>query len=131
VAHTQKQAEDVARQRERLAGPAGGDPARAELDRTRVELDRTLVALNVQLSTAARLREVSSAAADRLRLLNAQLGEAVAQAVELSLTEPSDLAVSRLSGNVDNAVRELEALRQGMNEADDAAHGLAPPTSEK
>jgi hypothetical protein len=78
----------------------------------------TLAAMDAQLATAARLQEVSSASADRLRLLNAQLGEAVAQAVELSLTEPSDAALSRLSGNVDSAVRELEALRQGMDETD-------------
>ena len=80
----------------------------------------TLAAINAQLATATRLQQVSSASADRLRLLNAQLGEAVAQAVELSLTEPSDAAISRLSGNVDSAVHELEALRQGMEE-------VAPP----
>lgn len=82
------------------------------------EGDRTVAAMAAQLKTAGRLREVSSSAANRLRLLNAQLGEAVAQAVELSLTGPSDDAISRLSGNVDSAVRELEALRQGLDEAE-------------
>jgi hypothetical protein len=110
VPHTVKQAEELGRERERAARTPGSD---AEVAR----LDSTLGAINAQLATADRLRTVSSAAQDRLRVLNAQLGEAVAHAVELSLTDPTDADFSRLSGNVDSAVRELEALRQGLDEA--------------
>jgi len=112
-----RRAWDVARKGDAL------DQALATLDVAQVQKqlkdassDPTIAALNAQLATATRLSEVSAAAADRLRLLNAQLGEAVAQAVELSLTEAPDVDLNRLAGTVDSAVRELEALRQGMDE---------------
>lgn len=79
-------------------------------------VDATRHALQSQLDTASRLSHIGQDAQARLRLLNAQLDEAVAQAVELSVhgTEASDL--SPLAGNVDSVVGDLEALRQGLEE---------------
>ena len=54
---------------------------------------------------------------DRLRLLNAQMDEAVARAYELSV-QASDVAdLSGLGNEVDSLVLEMEALRQGLEEA--------------
>ena len=54
---------------------------------------------------------------DRLRLLNARLDEAVARAYELSV-QASDVAdLSGLGDDVDGLVLEMEALRQGLEEA--------------
>ena len=80
-------------------------------------VDATRQALQAQLDTATRLSHIGQDAQARLRLLNAQLDEAVAQAIELSVhgTEASDL--SPLAGSVDNVVGDLQALRQGLEEA--------------
>ena len=80
-------------------------------------VDATRHALQSQLETAHRLETVATDAQTRLRLLNAQLDEAVAQAVELSVhgTDTSDL--QSLAGSVDTVVGDLEALRQGLEEA--------------
>jgi hypothetical protein len=89
-------------------------------------LHRTMAAVQAQLTTAERLHQVATEAADKLRLLNAQLGEAVAQAVELTLSEPADVDLTRLEGQVDTAVVELDALRQGLDEAERVAGTAAP-----
>ena len=78
--------------------------------------DRTKAALQAQLATAKRIHDVQSDTHSRLRLLNAQLDEAVAQAVELSV-KGADVDVGPLTNNVDSVVGELEALRQGLEEA--------------
>jgi hypothetical protein len=80
-----------------------------------------MASVQAQLTTAERLHQVATDAADKLRLLNAQLGEAVAQAVELTLSEPADVDLTRLEGQVDTAVVELDALRQGLDEAERVA----------
>ena len=90
-------------------------------------LRQTLAAVHAQLTTAERLRQVATEAADKLRLLNARLGEAVAQAVELTLSEPAEIDLTRLEGQVDTAVIELDALRHGLDEAGEAA-GTATAT---
>lgn len=88
-----------------------GDPDAEEA------LDRTVRAVESQLETARRLSAVAEDAVDRLRLLNAQLDESVARAVEISLQ--SDVDVSSLGGlgaEVDHVVGELEALRSALEE---------------
>jgi hypothetical protein len=80
-------------------------------------VDATRHALQSQLNTAARLQSVAADAQARLRLLNAQLDEAVAQAVELSVHGTDTTDLQTLAGSVDSVVGDLEALRQGLEEA--------------
>lgn len=91
-------------------------------------LERTERALEAQVAAGDRLRRVATDARDRLRVLNAQLDEAVARATELSVSGSAgeaDLAAS-LSSDVDGLVTELEALRQGLEEVG----GGRPPTGQ-
>jgi hypothetical protein len=86
-------------------------------DPERADLLATADALESQLESARRLAEVARDARDRLRRLNAQLNEAVARAVELSLG-PSDVgALQPLGSDVDGLVSELEALRLALDDA--------------
>ena len=86
-------------------------------------LERTEEAVEAQLASAERIRQVAQDAADRLRVLNAQLDEAVARAVELSV-RGVDTDVSPLTNDVDNLVSELEALRQGLEETGGTAQEM-------
>ena len=87
------------------------------IDPDRTDLQHTADALRGQLESARRLAEVARDARDRLRRLNAQLNEAVARAVELSLG-PSDVgALQPLGSDVDGLVSELEALRLALDDA--------------
>lgn len=89
-------------------------------------MKRTREALAAQVASFDRVRKVADDARDRLRVLNAELDEAVARAIELSLssTDPGD--VSLLAGDVDSLVDDLESLRRAVEEAD-AAGGTATP----
>lgn len=79
-------------------------------------LERTQQALAAQRASYERLHTVWQDAQTRLRVLNAQLDEAVARAVEISL-HPSDVAAaSPLGTDVDALVGELESLRQALEE---------------
>jgi hypothetical protein len=90
---------------------------RAELARgERPDLRETGAALQAQLDSAARLRSVAQGALDRLRRLEAQLDEAVARAIELSLNASDSRAVNPLGNDVDTVVGELESLRLGLEE---------------
>ncbi|HEX7169151.1 MAG TPA: hypothetical protein VF230_19390 [Acidimicrobiales bacterium] len=80
-------------------------------------LYRTQQALEAQLATAQRLRSVALDAQNRLRLLNAQLDEAVARSVEISLEAGDVQDLGALGAEVESVVGELEALRQGLEEA--------------
>ncbi|MEA2717844.1 MAG: hypothetical protein QOI99_2161, partial [Actinomycetota bacterium] len=91
----------------------------AELARSpgRRELEATVAALRRQLESAQRVGEVARDALDRLRRLNAQLNEAVARAVELSLG-PADVgALQPLGADIDGVVAELESLRLALEES--------------
>src|SRR5204862_6607432 len=79
------------------------------------------------LSSAKRIGDVATDASDRLRVLNAQLDEAVARAVELSVHADSVGDVAPLGADVDSLVGELEALRQGLEETGGAARGTTAP----
>lgn len=95
------------------------DGVRAELGRgaARPDLQETATALQAQLDSGARLRSVAQGALDRLRRLDAQLDEAVARAVELSLNASDSSAVQPLGNDVDTVVGELESLRLGLEES--------------
>ena len=96
----------------------------AELERSdhsRDATDRTRRALESQLASAERIATIAHDARDRLRVLNAQLDEAVARAVELSVSTVTDAAAVRpLTDEVESIVGDLESLRQGMEEATSA-----------
>lgn len=77
--------------------------------------ERIVESLRAQLGTAERLRRVTEDASSRLRLLDARMDEAVARAVELSLSG-DDASVSGLGSEVDNLVLDMEALRQALEE---------------
>ena len=83
---------------------------------TRDSLERAQRAIEAQLSSAQRIDRVSADARNRLIVLNAQLDEAVARAVELSLHPGDTSEVSPLSDDVDSLVGELESLRQALEE---------------
>ena len=70
--------------------------------------------LQNQLDSAQRLAGVAQDARDRLQRLNAELAEAVARAVELSLSAADIGALQPLGSDVENVVSELEALRQAL-----------------
>ncbi|MFP5318888.1 MAG: hypothetical protein ACLGI2_11435, partial [Acidimicrobiia bacterium] len=86
-------------------------------DSTVAALERTMQALQSQLASAERLAMVAADAQNRLRVLNAQLDESVARAVELSVHGDTDAsALSPLTADVENVVGEMEALRQAIEE---------------
>ncbi|MBV8959187.1 MAG: hypothetical protein JOZ37_19560 [Actinobacteria bacterium] len=79
-------------------------------------LDRAIASVKAQLVSAERIRSVAEDASDRLRVLDAQLDEAVARAVELSVQADDVGDISPLGNDVDSLVGELESLRQGLEE---------------
>jgi hypothetical protein len=108
------------------------DGVRTELARggERPDLQETAAALRAQLESAARLRSVAQSALDRLRRLEAQLDEAVARAIELSLNASDSRAVNPLGNDVDTVVGELESLRLGLEESSRLGEGRPmPPTA--
>lgn len=92
------------------------EQARAEARHRPSEHTRRRVqSLESQLATAQRLQQVTRDAAEQLRLLDARLDEAVARAVELSLSGNSG-QLTGLGSDVDDVVGEMEALRQALDE---------------
>src|SRR5438094_409574 len=86
------------------AAPAvGGGGEHARPSRTRAE-----EALAAPEASFERVEAVWQDARDKLRVLNAELDEAVARAVELSLSSAETSDVSLLAGDVDNLVGDLE-----------------------
>jgi hypothetical protein len=85
-----------------------------------VEADRSLYrtqqAIESQLASAQRLKKVGEDAKNRLRLLNAQLDEAVARALEVSLSAGDVSQLGTLTDDVEGVVGELESLRQALEE---------------
>lgn len=92
------------------------DIDRATNEGDREMLGRTEAALNSQLASYKRLRNVADDARNRLRLLNAQLDEAVARAIELSVRRSDVSEVSSVSQDVENLVTEMESLRQALED---------------
>jgi len=120
----------VARQGQALSDARGQlDTTDAErelqaLDRNSPSYDKTAEALQAQLASAQRLETTITDARDRLRLLDARMDEAVARAIELSV-RGGDVELGGLGNDVDGLVGDMEALRQGLEEADRAAPGTA------
>lgn len=89
-------------------------------------LARTRAAVEAQLASAQRLRAVAEDAHNRLRLLNAQLDEAVARSLEISLHAGDVSQLGPLTQDVEGVVGELESLRQALEET--SGTGSTPAT---
>lgn len=109
---------DIVRQRQAI------DPAAAAVPDSSAA--GTVQALDAQLAAAARLDAVITDTADRLRLLNARLDEAVTRSIELSVRADDADDLGGLGDTVDTVVEDLEALRQGLDELD-PPRPLDPP----
>jgi len=82
----------------------------------RASLERAEAAVRSQLASAERIERVARDAGSRLRVLNAQMDEAVARAVELSVTAADGSDLTPLSAAVESLVGELESLRLALEE---------------
>mgnify|MGYP000023422022 CR=1 FL=1 len=107
--------------------------ARRDLRETRggssASLKATVEALEAQMRSAERLAEVWRSSRDRLRVLNAQLDEAVARAVELSVGAGGSVAAfGGLSDQVAEVVSDMESLRQALEETGGADSSLPSAT---
>lgn len=90
-------------------------------------LATTAKSLQSQLDTAKRMDTIISTTQDRLRLLDARLGELVTQVIELSV-RPQGLAdLAAVGADVDSVVGEMAALRQALDESDRADNAVLPP----
>ena len=99
---------ELAQARRELADERGG---------SRASLKATVEALEAQMRSAQRLADVWRSSRDRLRVLNAQLDEAVARAVELSVGAGGSVAAfGGLSDQVAEVVSDMESLRQALEE---------------
>jgi hypothetical protein len=87
--------------------------------------EQTMASLQAQVAAAERMDKVISDTVDRLRLLDARFDETVTRAVELSVDAPSGgtggTGVGGLGQDVDGMVTEMEALRQALDETDQAS----------
>jgi hypothetical protein len=99
-----------------LQSQLGRAEAHATRHPERADLAATADAVRQQLASAERLAGVAQDAEDRLRRLAAQLNEAVARAVELSLQSPDLGTLQPLGTDVDSLVGELESLRVALEE---------------
>ena len=96
----------------------------ASLDQSSPSHARTVEALQAQLASAHRLEATIADVRDRLRLLDARMDEAVARAVELSVSGGDD-DLGGLGNDVEGLVGDMEALRQGLEETEQASPGTA------
>ena len=78
--------------------------------------NRTVQSLESQLASAERLQDVTVQAEGKLKLLQAQLDEAVARAAELSAQVADPSALTSLGDDVDQLVDSMEALRRALEE---------------
>lgn len=83
----------------------------------------TIAAMEAQLASAARLDATIRDTHDRLVLLDARTDEAVARAVELSVSQADEQALGELDSDVGRIVGDMEALRLAIEETND------PPTT--
>lgn len=81
---------------------------------------RTEQALQAQIDSARRLEATARRAHDDLLLLNARLDEAVARAIELSVHAGTVDDLNRLGSDVEEVVGDMESLRQGLEEVQEA-----------
>jgi hypothetical protein len=78
---------------------------------------QTIDSLHAQLASAERMDRIIQDTHDRLRLLDARLDEAVARAIEISVQATDIADLGGLGDDVDSLVQDMEALRQGLEEA--------------
>jgi hypothetical protein len=113
VAQAQKELADV----EGQLGGATPDPGST--------VGGTVIALRAQIASAERMNATATDARDKLRLLDARLDEAVARAIELSVQGGDVNDAGGLGDDVEGVVGDMEALRQGLEEADHPTPGTA------
>lgn len=109
-----QQLEPITRVQERL------DRVEADLSGARAGDDRLAqmaASLRAQLDSTRRIARVARDARERLQLLDARLDEAVARAIELSLSAGDPAALGGLTSDVDAIVGEMESLRLALEEA--------------
>jgi hypothetical protein len=102
-----------------------GPSARRDLDAAKREAresrggaqEETVKALQAQVDSVDRLTAIARDAQDKLKLLDARLDEAVARAVELSITAADVGELGGLGGDVEDVVSEMETLRVSLEEA--------------
>ncbi|MFN0092611.1 MAG: hypothetical protein ACKVWR_20450 [Acidimicrobiales bacterium] len=82
---------------------------------------KTVRALESQIESAARLDGVIADAESRLKLLQAQLDEAVARGVELTVKAGDPTALAGVGDDIDHVVEEMEALRLALEETNGGA----------
>jgi hypothetical protein len=91
-------------------------------------LDQTESALALRLQSGRRIQAAGQRATDRLRVVTAQLNEAVASAAEVSLGATDAVTTGSLAANIDTVVDEMEALRKALEETEAApTPGSSPP----
>lgn len=122
---------DLARVRQELAQVQ--DERRRAPAEERASLERAEASVRSQLASGERLTRVSRDAASRLRELNAQMDEAVARAVELSVTAADGSDLAPLTTDVESLVTDLESLRLALDETASTSTSAAgdPPSGEQ
>ena len=110
---------EVSYQLDQIRGSRPESPGAAE------SYDRTVEAMEAQLASGQRLAQVAQDARRRLEVLDARMDEAVARAVELSLSAGDAAELSGLGADVDQLVDDMEALRQGLEEVGNTARGTS------
>ena len=78
--------------------------------------ERTVRSLEAQLESAARLDAATASAESRLRLLQAQLDEAVARAAELSARAGDIGELAGVESSITDVTDQMEALRLALEE---------------
>jgi len=99
---------------------------RAQQGMDLASIDQAINAVERQLAAGQRIESAAFEARDRLRVLNAQLDEAVAAVVEMSLRPAADRTAGALRGQVNGIVDELEALRLALDETDTISSAPSP-----
>jgi len=106
--------DDHALRRQLAAGP---DPAVVD-------------ALQAQLDAAERLDATIDATRSRLEVTNAQLGQAVTRAVEISATSDATVTLGGIDSDLAALVDEMEALRQALAETGPPSGPALPPADD-
>ena len=87
---------------------------------------RMIDSLKAQLDSTDRITQVAVDARARLQLLDARLDEAVARAVELSLTADDAQDLLGVGSDVEAVVGEMESLRQALEETHRPGQAVQP-----
>lgn len=123
--HARKQLglSQAAAELDRLKGDRG---LRAQQGMDLESIDRAITAVQRQLAAGQRVEASAFEARDRLRVLNAQLDEAVAAVVEMTLRPSATGSAGAVRGQVNGIVDELEALRLALDETDSISTAPSP-----